>query len=82
MLAFKWHTGKPGAKGRVENPERDQIRRAAYLTFYVALGEPSPSSMRLAGLRWKLVKATRRGQRGVLLYRRVGPKPKDCGGGG
>ena len=80
-MAFKWHTGKLGAKRTVGNPERDDIRRAAFLTFIVPPSEPTPDQMRLAGLRWKLVEAKRRGQRVVLVYRRIGKRPK-CGGGG
>lgn len=81
MLAYKWHSGKPGAKGRIYDPERDQIRRAAFLTFIVSRTEPAPDPMRLAGLRWKLVEAKRRGPRVVLVYRRVGKRPA-CNSGG
>lgn len=82
MLAYTWHTGKPGAKSRIPDPDRDQIRRAAYLTFVVSQREPVEETIRLAGLRWKLWKKSKRRDRVTLVYRRIGPKPDDCGGGG
>jgi hypothetical protein len=82
MIAYTWHTGKPGAKVKHKDPERDQIRRAAYLTFYVGRREPVEEKIKLAGLRWTLVENKRRGTRVTLVYRRIGKRPDDCGGGG
>ena len=81
MIAYRWHTGKPKAKVKHEDPDRDQIRKSAFMTFYVDPKEPTPDPLKLAGLRWKLVEAERVAKRVVLVYRRIGKRPT-CDEGG